>query len=126
MKLTEARAAYDRFAAKASDTARQLGFAGLALVWLLSLQGEAGVGMPAELVLPTGLVVASLALDLLQYLYATLVWGAIHRYHEISGIREEQEFKVSPKVNWPTNTLFCLKQIVIVVAYYHLLRYLFL
>ncbi len=125
MKLIEMRAAYDRFAGKASDVSRQLGFAGLALVWVLSLQGKAGTGIPTDLVFPTGLIVSSLAVDLLQYLYAALVWGVYHRIKERLGTREDEEFLVTPKINWPTNTLFWLKQVIVVVAYYQLLQYLF-
>lgn len=125
MKLKDAREAYDTFSWKASDIARQLGFAGLAIVWLSAIQGEEGARLPHRLALATGLIVTSLALDLLQYLYGSVAWGIFHRYKELSGVGEDKEFTAPAKINWPTNGLFWLKQLPVLGAYALLLRHLF-
>lgn len=122
MKLAEARKAYYDFSGKASDIARQLCFAALALVWLSAVQGAGGSGLGLDVTLVTGLVVASLLLDLLQYLYGSTAWGLLHRVKRASGVREDQEFRVSAKINWPTNALFWLKLLPVFAAYLVLLH----
>jgi len=40
MKLAQARGHYEYFSGKASDISRQLGFAGIALIWVFKTQVE--------------------------------------------------------------------------------------
>lgn len=68
---------------KAGDIARQLGFAGLALIWLLHAaehsDGGIGVALDAGFRAPIILIVISLAVDALQYLVGSLLWGLAYR-----------------------------------------------
>jgi hypothetical protein len=125
MKLINAREAYYEFSGRASDVARQLSFAGLAIVWLSALQNREAADLPPVLTLVTGLLVLGLALDLLQYLYASAAWGILQRVKEIQGVRDDDDFRVPSKINWPTNALHWLKVVPILAAYFFLLRYLF-
>ncbi len=124
MNLEDARGAYYRFSGKASDIARQLNFVGLALVWLFAIQGEEGSKLPSRLVLVTGLIVVSLALDLLQHLYGSAAWGIYPRLKELSGVSEGQDFAAPAKINWPTNILFWSKHLPVLATYALLLRHL--
>ncbi|MES1243300.1 MAG: hypothetical protein ABUT39_16935 [Acidobacteriota bacterium] len=67
MKLKDLGERYSQFTTKASDVNRQVGLAGLALIWLFKAQNNK---IPVDLFPPALLLVAALGLDLLQYLIA--------------------------------------------------------
>ena len=74
MKFEDIRSAYYDASDKASEIARQLSFAGIAVAWVL--RGEAQLNrMPRELWLPLAIFCAALVVDLLQYVFKTVVWG---------------------------------------------------
>src|SRR5437016_3324240 len=108
MTLADARAAYRDYSGKTSDAVRQLGFAGLALVWVLSTDSRRPVppAWPLELLVPAILIVSSLALDLAQYLAGSLLWGAYHRRQERAGVRETATLLAPRWINWPAVTFF--------------------
>lgn len=63
------------FREKTGDIARQLAFAGLATIWLFRLE-HSGTGLlPSNLILPTFMLVLTLALDFLEYVSGTFVWS---------------------------------------------------
>jgi len=68
--------------------------------------------------------VASLALDLLQYVSGAVAWGVYGRVKELLGTSAEANFKAPRWLNWPSNTAFFGKLICVAVAYYYLLRHL--
>ncbi len=82
MKLSEYRETYYEFSDKASAAARQLAFAGIAVIWIFRIEQEAGVGIEPDLLLPLALLALSLAFDLLQYITATFVWGLFQWHQE--------------------------------------------
>ena len=77
MNLSDARGHYEYHSGKVSEVCRQLGYAGIAVVWIFKVDGVNAV--PQPLVLPTVMLVAALALDLLQYVYAAIAWGVLNR-----------------------------------------------
>src|SRR5215470_3628537 len=82
MKLTEARQAYYDFSKSLSDIARILGLAGIALVWLFKQQEKGKNVVPPGLHIPTMLILASLTLDFLQYVWSSAAWGGFARLRE--------------------------------------------
>ena len=79
MKLSEFRKDKDTLTGKASDVSRQLAYAGIAVVWIFK-QTENGVSsVPKEFLLPIFLFAASLAADLMQYVYAGIAVSIFHR-----------------------------------------------
>lgn len=89
MKLKEAQEHYYDHSGLASNSARQLAFAGIAVVWILATNGDVVPVQSTGLRLPLFAFVATLALDLLQYYWLALFWGANARYREKRG---EEEF----------------------------------
>ena len=82
MKLEKCRETFYEFSGILSDNARKLTFAGIAIVWIFK-QGENGLyTIPDVLKTAMLLFVASLSLDLLQYIYQTIVWGCFYTYKE--------------------------------------------
>lgn len=68
----------ERFAAyaeKASEIARQLGFAGLGVVWIFKQDFKGKSSFPEPLVWPAFLIVVGLTIDLLHYSIGMLATG---------------------------------------------------
>lgn len=125
MNLEDARRHYGDHSAKASDVARQLGFAGIAIVWIFRRGAPPGdYSIPPDLLLPTILIVVTLACDFLQYTVASFCWGIYARHKEKTLADPEQRFSAPDKINWAGNTFYSIKLVSIAAAYFFLLRYL--
>lgn len=124
MKLKDARELYYFYSGKTSDLVRQLGLAGIALIWIFKYNVEDVPKIPEALLPPLILIVLGLALDLLQYAVATSVWGIFQRRKELSGVSDDTDFLAPKQFNWPTIIFFILKVPSIIAAYVYLLRYL--
>ena len=117
MKLSDARQAYYDYSAKLSDISRQLNLAGIAVIWIFKTSTVAGISFSPFLLWPLAFHVCGLALDLLQYAYASAAWGVFHRQREKAGTKESDEFGAPPLINVPTIVFFCAKTVATVVAY---------
>lgn len=79
--LKEANALDEFYSGQASDLNRNLGYAGLALVWIFKKDIPDGGDVNAHLQIPTILIVASASIvasllcDWIQYIYGSLFWG---------------------------------------------------
>ncbi len=109
MKLQQYREAYYEHSGKASDSARNLAFAGIAIVWLFRAGSGLDSPLPNPLLLPILLFAATLALDLLHYLVASVTWSVFCRIKEKKEIPEEAELDAPPQLNWAPLFLFYLK-----------------
>jgi hypothetical protein len=117
----------DLFTGKASEIVRQLGFAGIALVWLFRIQGSSGLDvLPKDLRVPTILIVTSLAMDLLHYVWGSAAWGVFGSVKETQikkveddweKLKEAEPFRAPSWINYPTNFFFWGKIVVICAAY---------
>jgi hypothetical protein len=130
MKLENVRENYSYNSGKASDIVRQLGFAGIALVWIFRIDNAGVQAIRSELIMPATLIVITLSLDFLQYVAGTIVWGVYGRKKELefetqNKDLDKEEFIYSRYLNWPANSLFCLKIITIAWAYSLLLNFFF-
>ena len=124
MKLKDARDNYYFHSGKTSDLIRQLGLAGIAVIWVFKFSSSAPPKIPQDLLLPLLLIVFGLTCDLLQYAVAAAIWGFYQRKKEKSGISEDIDFKAPRQLNWPAIAFFWVKVVAIVLAYCLLLRYL--
>jgi hypothetical protein len=123
MILKDALENYYTYSGKASEIVRQLGLAGIAIVWLFKQDNKQFAQIPADLKLPLFLIVIGLACDLLQYAVSTLIWGTYHRYKEKSGTSPADEFNAPEPINIPGIAFFTVKIILIIAAYFFLLKY---
>ncbi len=90
-KFKEYRADFYTLSEKASDATRQLALAGIAIVWIFKIQDAQNVSIPRELLVPSLFFVVALALDLLQYSLAAVIWEGFLHYHAAHGAKEEDE-----------------------------------
>jgi hypothetical protein len=124
MKLKDARELYYFYSGKTSDLVRQLGLAGIAVIWIFKYDVQGVPKIPLALLPPLILIVLGLALDLLQYAVATSIWGVFQRRKEISGVADDADFLAPKQLNWPTIVFFVLKVASIIAAYVYLLQHL--
>ena len=123
MKIEDYRQSYYTFSGKASDVARQLSFAGIALIWIFKADKGGALAIPEQLLVPAALFVVSLALDLMQYVFGSLIWGAYARYHEGKQTAKTTELSAPMYLNWPGILCFWLKTTTTVAAYVFVLTY---
>lgn len=124
MKLKDALDNYYFHSGKTSDIVRQLGFGGIALIWLFKYEADGRQIVPPELI-PTGaLIVLGLGLDLLHYLFGTVAWGIYHRVKENQGVTAETDFLAPSMINWPALFCFWSKTLIMGVAYVKILIFL--
>ena len=126
MKLEKWRETYYMHSGKSSDIARQLGLAGIALIWIFK-EDKAGIGwiVPSQLIPVAFLILIGLALDFMHYVIATAIWGIYSWCKERSGASEDDEVFTPRWMNWPAIFFFITKTISIFLAYTLLLRYLY-
>jgi hypothetical protein len=92
VKLENARENYSYYTGKTSDIVRQLGFAGIAVVWVFKTDISGRQVVSPELLPAALLIVIGLTLDLLHYVGGSLVRGIYNRYKEKAGTKETPSF----------------------------------
>lgn len=126
--LAQFRDDYYFFTGKLSEISRQLGFAGIALIWLFKGGPEKFVdsfNLPSALYLPAALIIASLFVDLLHYVYQAITWGVMSTHIESKISKDKnKEYLVSPWLNAFSNIFFWGKILLMVVAYAFLIMFL--
>ena len=128
MRLSAARDCYYSHSGNASAAARQIAFAGIAVVWVFNqpLTGRT-LNLPEQLVGVLLFLCIALALDLLQYTLSTATWGFWSRRKEK---QLKHKFHDDPSVeppaflNWPGIVMFWSKLVVLLWAYAQLGLYL--
>lgn len=104
--------------ASASTVARQLAFAGIAVIWIFTNNEKGSVSLPSGLLWPALIFVSALAADFLQYVSLSIVWFCFTRHKEKElGPDYEGDFSWSSKLNYPGYTFFWLKCSLVLVGY---------
>ena len=123
-KLSEYWANYETYTSKASDIARQLSFAGVAVIWIFRIANPDGVAIPKRILPSLALFVLALSLDLLQYVTGSVVWWAFCRHYEKEAGPEDDPNLTGPWwINLPATVPFVGKIAFTFVAYAILLAY---
>ncbi len=138
MKLEDTREIYYETTGKVSDLVRQLGFAGIAIIWVFKTQSDGRQIIPKGF-LPAGiLIVLALAADLFQYAASVQIWDKFNRNKEteltekaeilsaqgVSYDVEEEDFDAPDSINDLTKRLFWTKFVLMFAAYVYLILYL--
>jgi len=127
MKLSDAYTYYEFFSGKASELARQLAFAGIAVIWVFRrAPPNEETTIPAALFAPGFYFCLALAFDLLHYVAGTIAWGRFHRYHEVRLAKPGADPTIdAPRyINWAQSTFFSLKLAAVAAGYFFLLQFL--
>jgi hypothetical protein len=106
---------------KASDVARSLALAALALVWVFR---ESNGALPKELRWPAACVIVALACDLLQYVVTGFRWSRFVRRQEARDKGLEDDIGAAPaEINDPPTFLYYAKIVCVIAGYSVLLWY---
>jgi len=126
VKLKDVREFYSHHTSKTSEIVRQLGFAGIAVIWVFKSEVAGRPTIPPELVSAAFLIVLGLGLDLLHYVAGSLVWGIYGRIKELrDDVSSTTEFEAPRQINWPAIILFWSKTVVMIIAYSFIIRFLY-
>jgi len=124
--LKEFRDDYYTLSGMASDVARKLGFAAIAIIWIFKIDASSNsYAIASELYCAGAAVILSLALDLLQYIFGAAIWGAFWRAKEKSGVKDDVTIEAPSCFNWPAIFCFWAKLLLMITAYGFLLAFLF-
>ncbi len=121
-KLTVAEAweHYYAMSGAASNSARQLAFAGIAVVWILATDNNVVPVENANLRLPIFAFVLALAFDLIQYVVGTGMYWQFAREKERKNKEKFEEFP--RKLNIPSEIIFIGKVAAVIWGYGLLFR----
>jgi hypothetical protein len=118
------RATYESASSKASEVARQLAFAGVAIVWLFSgatMPKSGGLQIENSLLRAGFFLVLCLALDFAHAVYRAAAWGIYGWYLDT----KHGETDDAPAwINYPSNAFYWGKLLALGVAYVLLTAYL--
>jgi hypothetical protein len=120
--LQDARDNYQDNTRSLSTVARQLAYAGIALVWIFKSASGGHPAVAGNLRIPTLLLIGALGADLLQYISSASSWGFFELRMEKKFQRENLDedldtFGAPNSINWPGNTFLVVKVGLLVVAY---------
>jgi hypothetical protein len=124
MKLSDYKDTYDNFSSKASDVARSLSFAGIAVIWIFKIEDGDHIKIPVNLFCPLLFFALGLTFDLLHYSIGALIWGIFHRCKEkqVQDVKKNPDTDAPAWINYPTLTFFWGKIFSVIFGYYFLLR----
>ena len=116
------------FSSKASEVNRQLALAGVALIWIFKNPEGAQKLIPIQLIKPLYFLVASLSLDLLQYVLGAIIWGLYFEYKEYEvnkGYILDDNIKAPNILSYIITSFFFLKIVAMCIAYFQLMQFLY-
>jgi hypothetical protein len=84
---------------------RQLGFAGIALLWLFKVNKGGFYQLPHDLYWPAILLITGLGFDLIQYVLTSIMWGLFFRFEEKKrkSVDEDPDIEAPKYFPWPIN-----------------------
>lgn len=129
MKLCDYKETYEYFSGKLSDINRNLAFMGFGVVWILigGLDNFKHGVIPNALEWVLGGLVLTLILDLIHYIYQTIVWHCYFNYLEKRfGFKFNKLISAPCWVNRWSWVIFWCKVAVMLISYIWLLRYIYL
>ena len=125
MKLKDCRETFYEFSGKLSDNVRKLAFAGIAIVWIFKQGNNGNFSIPDALKSVMLMFVISLSLDLLHYIWQTIVWGSFYTYKENELKHDGTVDFLAPSIfKNVAYVIFWSKVIALLIGYVFMLRFL--
>ena len=130
MSIETCHATVKENSTKVSEIIRQIGFAGIAIIWIFRIntgnpENAFDNKISPELILPAILIMLTLILDFLQYTVNTVIWSIYAWIKEQQGMKPNKTFPFPPCINNTAWAIFGLKVITIMWAYFLILKFLF-
>lgn len=125
MKLEKFKDESYEFSKLTSDLVRQFAFAGIAIVWIFKFEKPQNHLIPPELIFPLLCFVLSLACDLLQYLFPTIIWTIFFRHYEKKFKGDTgKEIKANSFLTLPGWIFFTSKIILLTIGFICVIKFL--
>ena len=128
-KWSVIRDAYNNSTAQVSNNIRTFALAGIGVIWLFKETSKIQ-GVPfqldKQLLIATYFIIACLIVDLLQYLYLSIVWNIAKStvYKSNPSPDDTDIFKVWSYINIPASFTYYLKTILLMIGYVIILCFL--
>ena len=122
MTLDEIWKQYETYSKAASDSARQLSLAGIAVVWLFKVESGQTVHLEWSTLVAGACFVASLGCDLLQLISGTLVYFFLGKYREGRPLND-RDGDYPDCILWPIDLFFFAKFGLVIWGYIELLKF---
>lgn len=119
-KIEDYREEFYVFTGKASDVNRQLALAGVAIIWIFNNPDGSKILLCDALILPLIFLVVSLAIDLIQYVLGSVIWGIFFEIKEYQVNHQNllnDNIKAPNILSYSITTLFFLKVITMVLLF---------
>lgn len=95
MELEKYKEVYEKHSGTLSNINRQIAFAGIAIIWIFKKTNGVEVSISSELLWAAIFIIAALFLDMIHYLYLTIVWSAFYNKKEKEGIGQKEDVESS-------------------------------
>jgi len=126
MKIKDAREHYGYNTGKTSELIRQLGLAGIALVWIFKAGSPDNPTIPNHLLRVLAYLAFALGADLFQYIAGSAFWGIFQWYKgDYQQRDDDEEVRAPGMINWLQILFFWIKVLLISRGYYLLLKFLY-
>lgn len=125
MELKEYKNKGQEMTAKTSDICRQLGFAGIGIIWILKSSKIYLDITHTVLITPLILITLALFIDFLHYFIGGYIWLRFYREKEKEGLPNDSDIKSKP---WRSNLIYLLyysKIALMFIAYFFVIKALF-
>jgi hypothetical protein len=111
MKLSDYRTSAHEFTKSLSEINRNLAFAGIAIIWIFKSNESSIPHIDSKFLTPLLLITISLAFDIFQYLYSSIIWTWFHKSKENKGVQDDDEIDAPSWYPIPSYILFYSKVI---------------
>lgn len=123
LKLIQDR--YTYYTNTASTLCRQLGFAGIAVIWVFRHDVPGAYAIPEGLYLPSIAILTALTLDIIHYLAGATIWSYWLNLKDAEGATRDIQFEMPKSYHRPVQFLFYAKIFSMVFAYCLILTFLY-
>lgn len=124
-KLKDFRDGYYYHSGKVSENVRSLCLSAVAVIWVFKQDANQMTTLPIPLYWALLWVIAALAFDFCQYLFASSAWGIFTRIQERKKVSEDAEISAPAILNWPSILFFYLKTASALLVYIQIFRHLY-
>ncbi|MCH8493925.1 MAG: hypothetical protein LAT53_11895 [Idiomarina sp.] len=130
-KWSVIKSAFNNASTRVSDNARTFALSGIGIIWLfkkeIKVDDVTTYELDNALALAAGLIFLFLITDFLQYLYKTIAWHYYKRkmYGNKDEPNDTDTILVWHHINAPVSVIFYVKCVLLAVAYWQILYYLY-
>lgn len=125
MELKEYKKKSHDYTAKASEIGRQINFAGIGIIWIITTSNDSLELSNLIVLVPLILISISLLFDFCQYFFGGVIWIRFYHKKEKEGLLGDSEVLSKSWRNKILYGFYYLKFIFMIIAYVFIIKALF-